>query len=281
MWHGLWIAKFNIPSFIATLSGMLIFRGLTYAILGGQTYFSYPQQFLAVTNGFLKDYLGGNNSNFHVTTFVIGFAVAAVFIMAELYKRAQQRRNEIPLGRTRFFILKLAILSAVIVYFMYVLACYKGIPIVLIHVTVIVLIYSYILNNTIIGRHVYAIGGNQKAALLSGVNVGKAMFTVYVNVAFLTAVAGLVFTARINAASPKAGEGFELDAIAACYIGGASASGGIGTIGGAMIGALVMGLLNNGMSILGIDVNVQMVVKGLVLLMAVVFDQLQKSRSRS
>lgn len=279
-WHGFWIAHFGVPSFIATLSGMLIFRGLTYAFLSGKTYYSFPDPFLKLTTGFIQDYIGNGQSGLHITTLVIGAVAAVLYVAAELARRNKQRKNGLkPLGRP-LFLAKLVLICGVILSFMYVLAQYRGIPVVLIPVTIIVLGYSYLMGNTVFGRHVYALGGNQKAAQLSGVNVKRVLFLVYANMAFLSAVAGMVLTARMNAASPKAGDGFELDAIAACYIGGASASGGVGTISGAMIGALVMGLLNNGMSILGIDTNLQMVVKGLVLLMAVVLDLIQKNRSR-
>jgi putative multiple sugar transport system permease protein len=277
MWHGFWISRYNVPSFIATLSGMLIFRGLTYATLGGKTYFSYPERFLSLTTGFLKDYLG-SSGQLHVTTIVLGCFVAFAYILIECRKRSQRKKNKIALIAAKYFVLKIVTVSTVIMLFMYRLAQYKGMPIVLIPVAICVVVYGYILNNTVTGRRIYALGGNPKAAYLSGINVKKTLFLVYVNSAFLAAIAGFVFSARINSATPKAGEGFELDAIAACYIGGASASGGIGSISGAMIGALVMGLLNNGMSILGIDINIQMLVKGLVLLLAVVFDLAQKSK---
>lgn len=279
-WHGFWISRFNIPSFIATLSGMLIFRGLSSTILRGQTYFSYPEDFLSFTTGFLEDVLGGPGAPFNVTTVVIGFVVVAIYIFIEIVKRKQKKKYAICLIPLKLFVLKIIILSAIIITFMYVLALYKGIPIVLIPVSAIVIFYSYILNNTVIGRRVYAIGGNKQAAYLSGINVKKVLLLTYANMAFLSAIAGIVFTARINAASPKAGNGFELDAIAACFIGGASASGGIGTISGALVGALVMGLLNNGMSILGIEPDLQLAVKGFALLMAVVLDVVQKNRAR-
>lgn len=279
-WHGFWIARFGIPAFIATLSGMLVFRGLTYYVLKGQTYFSYPEPFLALTTGFIKDYIGGTNAEIHVTTIVIGVATSVIYMISEVIRRKKKQKYRIEVLSMKFFAAKLFIISAVIMSFMTIMAQYKGMPIVLIPVTVIVLVYSFIMNNTVGGRYVYALGGNQKAAHLSGIKDKKVLFITYVNMAFLAAVAGLVFTARLNAASPKAGESFELDAIAACYIGGASATGGVGTIIGALIGALVMGLLNNGMSIMGVEIDIQMVVKGLVLLLAVVFDLIQKNKSR-
>lgn len=279
-WHGFWIAKFQIPAFIATLSGMLVFRGLTYAVLRGQTYFSYPEGFLTLTTGFLPDFFGWEGAPFHITTLVIGIVMSVLFVMLDAQRRMKKKRFGISVPSIAFFAVKQALLCSVVIGFFYLMACYKGMPIVLIPVGMIILIYSFVLNNTVFGRYIYAIGGNQKAAHLSGVDVKKVLFTCYVNMAFLAAIAGLVFTARLNSASPKAGESFELDAIAACYIGGASATGGVGTIIGALIGALVMGLLNNGMSIMGIEIEIQMVVKGIVLLMAVVLDMLQKNKRK-
>ena len=174
--------------------------------------------------------------------------------------------------------LKLAISSAAIVWLFYTLGAYRGVPMVLITVGIILLAYSYFTSHTVMGRHLYALGGNEKAARLSGVKTRKLLFLAYVNMSFLAAVAGIVFAARLNSASPQAGQSFELDAIAACFIGGASAYGGIGTVGGTLIGAMTMGILNNGMSIMGISSNVQQVVKGLVLLGAVAFDVLSKQR---
>lgn len=279
MWHGFWIAYFAVPSFIATLSGMLSFRGLTYSFLNGKTYYSFPKEFLALTTGSIPDFLNDGSSPLHITTIAIGIVIVLVYIVISLIRRNLQKKNGVSVGSPIGFIVKTALMSAVIIVFSYLLAQYKGIPTVLIPVALIVIIYSFVMGNTSFGRHVYALGGNQKAAQLSGINVKRVMFFVYVNMAFLAAIAGMVYTARMNSASPKAGDGFEMDAIAASYIGGASASGGIGTIAGAMIGALVMGVLNNGMSIMGVDAYTQMIVKGLVLLLAVVLDLLQKNRS--
>ena len=279
-WHGFWIAYFSVPSFIATLSGMLCFRGLTYALLNGKTYYSFPKEFLNFTTGFMPDFLNNGESSLHITTIVIGIIIAIAYVITELVKRKQLTNSSLTTQKPILFSLKLLVFCTVIIGFMYMLAQYRGIPIVLIPVAVIVVLYSYIMNNTVLGRQIYALGGNQKAAQLSGVNVKRVLFIVYVNMALLAAMAGMLYTARVNAASPKAGNGFELDAIAAAYIGGASASGGIGTILGALIGALVMGVLNNGMSIMGIDTNIQMFVKGLALLMAVVLDIAQKNRGR-
>jgi len=159
------------------------------------------------------------------------------------------------------------------------LALYKGIPYVLLIVGVLALFYNFILTKTTLGRHIYAVGGNAKAAELSGIDIRRVKYIIYINMAFMSAVAGIVFSARLNSASPLAGQGFEMDAIAACYLGGASASGGIGTITGALVGGLIMGILNNGMSLMGISSDVQQIVKGLVVIFAVAFDILSKNKS--
>ena len=171
---------------------------------------------------------------------------------------------------------KLVIIAAAIIWLFYTLANYRGVPMVFITLGIILIVYSYLTSSTVIGRHLYAMGGNEKAARLSGVKTDRLLFLVYVNMAFLASIAGIVFSARLNSASPQAGQSFEMDAIAACFIGGASTTGGIGTVGGTLVGALIMGILNNGMSIMGISSNVQQVVKGLVLLAAVAFDVISK-----
>ena len=279
VWNGFWIAYFSVPSFIATLSGMLSFRGLTYRLLNGKTYYSFPPEFLSLTTGSIPDFLNDGSVPLHLTTMVIGAAIVLAYVLIALIRRGNQKKSGINVEKGIVFAIKVVLLSAVILEFSYLLAQHKGIPTVLIPVAVIVIVYSFIMGNTSFGRHVYALGGNQKAAQLSGINVKKVMFFVYVNMALLSAIAGMIYTARMNSASPKAGDGFEMDAIASSYIGGASASGGIGTIAGAMIGALVMGVLNNGMSIMGVDAYTQMIVKGLVLLLAVVLDLIQKNRN--
>jgi len=176
-------------------------------------------------------------------------------------------------------ITKLVIILAALNAFTLALASYKGIPNVLVLLTALILLYTFIATKTIAGRHIYALGGNEKAAALSGVKTKRVLFWVFVNMGVLAALSGMVFAARLNAATPKAGTGFELDAIAACFIGGASTAGGIGTILGAVIGALVMGVLNNGMSLMGVGIDWQQAIKGLVLLLAVAFDVFSKSKS--
>ena len=174
-------------------------------------------------------------------------------------------------------IIKMIVISAAVIWVFYLLARYRGIPTVLIILGILLVVYSFFTQKTVRGRHLYAIGGNMKAARLSGVKTKQMMFFAYTNMSFIAAIAGLVFAARLNSAAPTAGQSFEMDAIASCFIGGASAYGGTGTISGALIGALIMGVLNNGMSLLGLSTNLQQVVKGLVLLTAVALDVISKN----
>ena len=277
-WQGFWIAYVRIPAFIVTLSGMLVFRGLALIILNGMTIAPFPQEFLMYSTGFVPDILEGYEL-FGVAdalSIFVGAALIIVLCVTQVMGHLARKRKGYPVESMLSLCLKLVIMSAAIMALFYTLARYRGIPTVLILLGIILLVYSYITQNTVIGRHVYALGGNEKAARLSGVKTNRLLFLAYVNMAVLASVAGLVFAARLNSASPQAGQSFELDAIGACYIGGASAYGGVGTVSGTLIGALIMGVLNNGMSILGVNSNVQQVVKGLVLLFAVAVDVIGK-----
>ena len=275
-WHGFWIAYVRIPAFIVTLSGMLLFRGLTYVTLQGQSIGPFPEEFQMIASGFLPDLFAG--TGFHLTTLLLGLLATAAFVWSEFRKRAALKKygfEPLSLGLT---IAKLVIIGLALNAFSLALASYTGIPNVLVLLTFLILLYTFIANKTIAGRHIYALGGNEKAAGLSGVKTKRVLFWVFVNMGVMAALSGMVFAARLNAATPKAGTGFELDAIAACFIGGASTAGGIGTIMGAMIGALVMGVLNNGMSLLGVGIDWQQAIKGMVLLLAVTFDVFSKSK---
>lgn len=278
-WHGFWIAFIKIPAFIVTLSGMLLFRGLTLVILKGQTLAPFDKSYQVLSSGFIKDIFNGKG--LHLTTILIGIVFSIVYIWYEYNDRNNKIKYGFKVAPNRFLLAKIAFIVVAINLTTYSLAAYKGVPNVLVLLFFLVLIYSFIANKTVVGRYIYAIGGNEKAARLSGIKTDKVLFWVYVNMGLLTALAGIVFSGRLNAAMPRAGTGFELDAIAACYIGGASASGGIGTIIGAIIGGLVMGVLNNGMSILGIGIDWQQAIKGLVLLIAVAFDAYTKSKAKN
>ncbi|WP_160689761.1 multiple monosaccharide ABC transporter permease [Clostridium sp. C2-6-12] len=276
-WQGFWIAYVRIPAFIVTLAGMLIFRGLTMVILKGQTIAPFPDSFAVAANGFLPESLKIGNLN--LIAVLAGLLLSVLYVIMTIKQVNNRKKYNIegePVGFTMFIT---GIVVVAINLFTMSLANYKGIPIVLVLIGALILIYTFITEKTIAGRHVYALGGNEKAAKLSGIKTKRVMFWVYTNMGVLSAIAGLIVSARLGAATPKAGTNYELDAIAACFIGGASASGGIGTIMGAIIGALVMGVLNNGMSIMGIGIDWQQAIKGLVLLAAIAFDVYTKSKS--
>lgn len=280
MWQGFWIAYIRIPAFIVTLAGMLLFRGMTLIILQGKTIAPLPESSLAISSGFIPDFLNVFGAKINVTTIIVGLIISAIYLFIELKNRKNRRKYDFENISIPFFILKVAAILFVINIFSYWLASYKGIPIILVLLAALILIYSFITTNTVPGRYIYALGGNEKAAKLSGINTNKVLFWVYVNMSVLAALTGFVFTARLQAATPTAGVNFELDAIASCFIGGASATGGYGTVVGTIIGAFVMGFLNNGMSIMGVGSDWQQAIKGFVLLMAVAFDVISKSKSK-
>jgi putative multiple sugar transport system permease protein len=276
-WQGFWIAYVRIPAFIVTLAGMLVFRGLTMVLLKGQTLSQFDESFQAIAKGFLPEALevGGLN----LIAIAIGILLSLLYIYLEFKNIKNKKKYNfeiLPFGLTA---MKLAILIIAINLLTYNLAAYKGIPLVLVLIASLIALYTFITQKTILGRHIYALGGNEKAARLSGIKIKRVKFMVFVNMGILAALAGLVVAGRLDAATPKAGVNFELDAIAACFIGGASASGGIGKIMGAIIGALFMGILNNGMSIMGVGIDWQQAIKGLVLLAAVAFDVYTKTKS--
>src|SRR5476651_265185 len=277
--QGYFVAFFKIPAFIVTLAGMLVFKGLTLALLSGQSVGPFPKSFQLLSSGFLPDPLAATNPDLRVTSLIIGVAAAVVLLIVKFHARSKQIKHGMEDEPFGFFIGKNAVFAAVIVYFSYLLASYKGIPNVLAVMSVLIIAYPFVTNRTVIGRRVYAIGGNEKAARLSGIKTQRVSFYTFVNMGMLAAVAGLIFAARLNTATPKAGTSFELDVIAACFIGGASASGGVGKVTGAVIGAFVMGIMNNGMSIVGVGIDWQQVIKGLVLLAAVCFDVYNRNRS--
>ena len=277
VWQGFWIAFVGIPAFIVTLAGMLIFRGLALAVLGNANIGSFPAEYRALGNGFLNNVFG----EFDLDPLTLG--VAAIAIIALIVQQVRTRTGRAKYGQEVeplvWFVAKLVLIAAGIGFFAYALASYKGIPVTLIVLAVLVLVYGVVMNRSVFGRHIYAIGGNLHAAELSGIKTRNVSFWLFVNMGVLAALAGLIFTARLNLAGPKAGDGFELEAISAAFIGGAAVQGGIGTIGGAIIGGLIIGVLNNGMSIMGIGIEWQQAVKGLVLLLAVAFDVYNKRRS--
>ncbi|WP_125773383.1 multiple monosaccharide ABC transporter permease [Antribacter gilvus] len=276
-WQGFWVAYVGIPAFIVTLAGMLLFRGLTLQVLNNVSLSPFPKEYGNLGRGFLNGLLGGYGYD---TFTLLIFAIAVVgFAVSSWRSRRAKLAYRQHVEAMGLFVARIVAVAAVAMWFAWQLATSRGLPIVLIVLAVLVLTYAAVTKSSVFGRHVYAIGGNLSAAQLSGVRVKRVNFLIFLNMGFLASVAGVVYSARSNAAQPGAGNMFELDAIAACFIGGAAVSGGIGTVPGAMIGGLIMAVMSNGMSLLGIDQSVQQVVKGIVLLLAVAFDVWNKRRA--
>lgn len=274
--QGWFVAYFRVPSFIVTLAGMLVFKGLALALLAGQSVGPFPVAFQRLSSGFIPEALAADG--LRLTSLALGALAAAALVFFKLRGRAQLARHGMETEPFAFFLLKNVVFAGIILFFSWLLASYKGLPNVLIVMAVLIVAYDFVTTRTTVGRRIYALGGNEKAARLSGIKTQRLAFLAFVNMGVLAALAGLVFAARLNTATPKAGLGFELDVIAACFIGGASASGGVGKVMGAVIGAFVMGVMNNGMSILGVGIDYQQVIKGLVLLAAVLVDVYNKNK---
>ncbi|MGB0664648.1 MAG: multiple monosaccharide ABC transporter permease [Pontibacterium sp.] len=275
--QGYWIAYWKIPSFIVTLAGMLVFRGLTLALLEGQSVGPFPKEFQLLSTGFIPDVFNVGRPN--VTAIVLGVIASAMIVYQATMQRLRALKYGIEDEPLSFFIGKNLLVSAAIIYLAVLLASYRGLPNVLITMAILIAAYSFFTTNTTTGRRIYALGGNEKAAKLSGINTERLTFLTFANMGMLAALAGLIFAARLNTATPKAGVAFELDVIAAVFIGGASMTGGVGKVVGAVVGALIMGVMNNGMSIVGIGIDWQQVIKGLVLLAAVIFDVYNKQKA--
>jgi putative multiple sugar transport system permease protein len=286
--QGYWVAYWKIPSFIVTLAGMLVFRGLSLWLLQGQSVGPFPREFQIIANGFVPDLFPAGmgvalaamfgERQLNVLALTAGIVTAAAIVWMGLTQRARNKAYGIEDEPFAFFIARNAIVAAALVFITYKLSTFRGLPNVLITMAVLTVIYAFVTANTVIGRRIYALGGNQKAAKLSGINTERLTFLAFTNMGVLAAAAGLVFAARLNTATPKAGFALELDVIAAAFIGGASMAGGVGTIIGAVVGAFLMGVLNNGMSIMGIGIDYQQMIKGLVLLAAVIFDVYNKNK---
>lgn len=292
VWQGFWVAFVGIPAFIVTLAGMLLFRGLTWLVLDNVSLSPFPTEYREVASGFLDGLFGvitiGEGQGLKAvpqtidifTLFIGVLAVAGLVVSSWRSRRARQRYNQVVESMT-LFVLKLVAVSAVLLAFAWALAYNRGFPYVLILVAVLILVYQLIATRTVFGRHVYAVGGNLSAARLSGVNVKSVNFWIFVNMGLLTGVAAAVFSSRSNGAQPGMGNMFELDVIAACFIGGASTMGGVGRVGGALVGGLVMAVMTNGMQLMGVPQSSQQIVKGVVLLLAVAFDIYNKRRAGS
>jgi putative multiple sugar transport system permease protein len=277
-WQGFWVAYVGIPAFIVTLAGMLIFRGLAI-VLVGVTVNGFDSRFVAISNGSVPNwfgYIAGRD----VVTLLLGLATIAALVVTGLRARWSLREHDLHVEPFGAFLTKNVLFGVLIGATSWVLAGSRGgSPIVLLIVAVLIIAYTFVMGRTVFGRDIYAIGGNLQAAILSGVNTKKVNFWVFVNIGVLTAVAGIVTTSKAGAAIAGAGTNYELDAIAACFIGGTAVTGGIGRVSGAIVGALIMGVLNMGLSILAVDTAWQSVVKGLVLLFAVAFDLVNKRRA--
>ena len=276
-WQGFWVAYVGIPAFIVTLAGMLLFRGLTLQVLNNVSLSPFPPEYGRIANGFLNGLLGGNG--YDAFTLLIGAIAVAGYAFSGYRTRIARVRYQQPVESFPLFVGRILLVGVVVMAFAWQLAHSRGLPIVLIILGVLVTVYGLVTKRTVFGRQVYAIGGNLSAATLSGVKVKAVNFWIFVNMGFLAGVAGVVFSSRSNTAQPGAGDMFELDAIAAAFIGGAAVTGGVGTVVGAMVGGLIMATMSNGMSIMGIDQSVQSMVKGLVLLLAVAFDVYNKRRA--
>ena len=281
-WLAVWIAYVHVPPFITTLSGMFVFRGWSNVVLGGQTLPIKNQAFIVLFGGgancYVPDILGGGEG-MNRLALVVGIVACAIFVVITMRGYLNRKKKGYETGNAAAMYIKMILICAVIMFITVKLAQYKGIPTSLVWVLIVVLIYGYITSKTTVGRYFYAVGGNEKATKLSGINTERVYFLAYTNMGLLAAVAGMLTIARLTSAQPTYGQNYEMDAIGSCFIGGASAYGGTGTVPGVIIGATLMGIINQGMSIMGTDQNMQKIVKGLVLLAAVVFDVVSKKRS--
>ncbi len=288
--QGFFVAYYRIPAFIVTLAGMLVFKGMALWILGGASVGPFPKEFQLLSSGFIPSMMPADfealksgfgfliPANFNIVSMVIGVIVTALIIFFNIRERKNQLAHGLAEEPHAIFVGRNLMITAAFLLFSYMLASYKGLPNVLIVMFTLIVVYAFVTTNTTAGRRIYAMGGNEKAAKLSGIKTERLTFLAFVNMGVLSALAGLIFAARLNTSTPKAGLGFELDVIAACFIGGAATTGGVGTVVGAVVGAFMMGVMNNGMSIMGVGIDLQQVIKGLVLLLAVFLDVYYKNK---
>ena len=271
-WQAFWIAYVKVPPFITTLAGMLIFRGLSNVVLQGKTMAVTNEKFVQIFGGgancYVPDFFGGENIN--ILCLVVGILACIIYLVITTRNQITRRKANLESGSLAATVIKAVIIVAVVIFFTLRLAQYKGLPMALIWVVAVIMIYSYITSKTTVGRYLYAVGGNETATKLSGIDTRMGL---------LAGLAGILTIARLTSAQPTYGQNYEMDAIGSCFIGGASAYGGVGTVPGVIIGALLMGVINIGMSIMGVDANYQKVVKGLVLLAAVIFDVVSKKKN--
>ena len=275
--QGYFVAYHKIPAFIVTLAGMLIFKGLALTVLGGASVGPFPREFQLLSSGYIPDPFGGS---FNIVAMLIGAIVTAVIIYFNYRERLNQQEHGLAEEPDIIFYGRNLLIAISFLGFSFLMARYKGLPNVLIVMFALIALFVFITTNTTVGRRIYAMGGNEKATKLSGIDTAKLTFLIFAIMGALAALAGLIFAARLNVATPKAGLGFELDVIAACFIGGAATTGGVGKVIGAVIGAFIMGVMNNGMSIMGVCIDWQQVIKGAVLMLAVFLDVYYKNKAR-
>ncbi len=280
-WQAFWIAYVKVPPFITTLAGMMVFRGLSNVVLQGKTVSVTNAKFVQIFGGgancYVPDFFGGTSIN--ILCIVVGALACVLYLFFTIRNRTVRKRAGLEVDSLVKTVITAVIIVAAVMFFTLRLAQYKGLPMALIWVALAVLIYTYITSKTTVGRYLYAIGGNETATKLSGINTKSIYFFAYANMGLLAGLAGILTIARLTSAQPTYGQNYEMDAIGSCFIGGASAYGGVGTVPGVIIGALLMGVINIGMSIMGVDANYQKVVKGLVLLAAVIFDVVSKKQN--
>ena len=279
--QGYFVAYYKIPAFIVTLAGMLIFKGLSLAVLGGSSVGPFPKEFQLLSSGFVPDIftISMFDGPFNLLALIIGAAVTAIIVYFNIKERREQQAHGLAEEPSVIFLGRNLLVAAAFLTFAFLMARYKGLPNVLIVMFTLIALFVFITTRTTFGRRVYAMGGNEKAAKLSGINTERMTFFIFVIMGALAGLAGLIFAARLNVATPKAGLGFELEVIAACFIGGAAVTGGVGKIIGAVIGAFIIGVMNNGMSILGVGIDWQQVIKGAVLMLAVFLDVYYKNKA--
>ena len=279
LFAGFFIAYLSIPPFVVTLATMLMGRGLTYTLLQAQTKGPLPESYNFIGAGFLPSIqVPFGDGTLDIVSIIVAIIASIVLIFSEFKDYSTKKKYNFAVNPVWQIALKIAIMLFIIWFFFYKLARANGLPFVLLIMVILIAVYGFITSKTVAGRQIYALGGNRKAANLSGIDTNKVFFWVYVNMGFLSSVAGIVLAARNGSATPKAGDGFEMDAIGSCYIGGAAVAGGAGSIVGAVVGAFIMGILNNGMSLMGFTTDVQKIFKGVVLLLAVTLDVLSKRK---
>jgi putative multiple sugar transport system permease protein len=287
--QGYLIAYYRIPAFIVTLAGMLIFKGLSLAILSGRSVGPFPAEFQLLSAGFIPDVFGPitlieagegvQALTLHTTTMVIALVAIVAMVFFSIRGRNRRKARGYETEPFSLFVVKNIVIAGLVLFFSYMLASYRGLPNVLVVMGLLIALFVFVTKRMTFGRRIYALGGNVKAAALSGIKTERMTFYVFAIMGALAALAGMIYAARLNSATPKAGQGLELDVIAAVFIGGASALGGVGQVAGAVIGAFIMGVMNNGMSIMGVNIDWQQMIKGVVLLAAVFFDLYNKNRA--